>query len=239
MNYGFLPMDDSSKRLLQFINLQPEDKNEEFFSNLYHIIISDVQDSITGSNILEIGAGRGGGASFVTRYFNPGKYIGLDYSEAVVKLSNSRHKKVDRLAFQHGNAESIPFPDDSFDIVLNVESSHCYANITKFILEAYRVLKPHGYFLIADFRSNESMNELHQSLKVVQWRESIKAYDITANVFSALDAYDTIRREIIKNATSFHFLRKFIGEFAGVSGGKIYESFRERFTSYHRFVCRK
>lgn len=238
MNYGFLPLTDSEKNMLN-LKLLSIDRSEEFFSNLYHTTISDVQDLLKGSHILEVGAGRGGGASFISRYFSPESYVGLDFSETVVELNNIRHKGIDRLSFQPGNAENIPFPNNSFDFVLNVESSHCYSNITKFFLEVHRVLKPNGYFLMADFRIKESMPLLFMSLKSIGWGEPVKVFDITANVFAALEAYDEIKRAKINNVTSLQFLRKFIGEFAGVSGGKIYESFRNRATLYHRFVCRK
>lgn len=57
-----------------------------------------------------------------------------------------------------GNAEHLPFPARSFDIVLNVESSHLYTNINKFLEEVYRVLKPDGYFCWADLRQKNEVD---------------------------------------------------------------------------------
>ena len=52
----------------------------------------------------------------------------------------------------HGNAESLPFADESFDAVINVEASHGYPDFPRFLAEVARVLRPGGHFLYADFR---------------------------------------------------------------------------------------
>ena len=56
------------------------------------------------------------------------------------------------LAFEVGDAERMPFPDASFDAVVNVESSHCYPSMPAFLSEVRRVLRPGGHFLYADLR---------------------------------------------------------------------------------------
>ena len=65
---------------------------------------------------MEIGSGRGGGASFVAQYHNPSHMTGLDYSTKAVKLSINLHKEVHNLQFVQGDAESLPFDDKSFDV---------------------------------------------------------------------------------------------------------------------------
>jgi len=52
-----------------------------------------------------------------------------------------------------GDAESLPFADESFDAVINVEAAHGYPNFPRFLAEVARVLRPGGRFLYADFRS--------------------------------------------------------------------------------------
>ena len=58
------------------------------------------------------------------------------------------------------NAQNLPFQNESFDAVLNVESSHRYPQMEKFLNEVYRVLKPNGYFLFTDFRNNPEIENL-------------------------------------------------------------------------------
>ena len=55
----------------------------------------------------------------------------------------------------------LPFPDASFDVVINVESSHCYGHVDRFFAEVARVLRPGGWFLYTDFRGATDMPALH------------------------------------------------------------------------------
>ena len=49
-----------------------------------------------------------------------------------------------------GDAESLPFGDEMFDAVVNVESSHCYGSTPAFLAQVKRVLRCGGHFLFAD-----------------------------------------------------------------------------------------
>src|SRR5215510_2752172 len=60
MNYGFL---DASQPLLE---LQSTDEPDRHFIQLYHHVATAV--ALRGQSVLEIGSGRGGGASFIKRY---------------------------------------------------------------------------------------------------------------------------------------------------------------------------
>lgn len=56
-----------------------------------------------------------------------------------------------------GIATNLPFTSRSYDIVLNVESSHLYSDMNKFLEEVCRVLKPGGYFCWSDLRQKEEV----------------------------------------------------------------------------------
>jgi ubiquinone/menaquinone biosynthesis C-methylase UbiE len=43
-----------------------------------------------------------------------------------------------------GDAQNLPFPDQSFDAVINVEASHIYPEFERFVGEVARVLPPEG-----------------------------------------------------------------------------------------------
>ena len=121
MNYGY--KNNRDKRL----ELDSKDEKDRMFIQLYNYVVSQI--SIESLKILEIGSGRGGGASFVAKYYKPLSIIGLDYSASAVALSNRLHKNVNNLSFIRGDAENLPFEDESFDVVINVESSHCLSLI--------------------------------------------------------------------------------------------------------------
>jgi ubiquinone/menaquinone biosynthesis C-methylase UbiE len=63
-----------------------------------------------------------------------------------------------------GDAENLPFADQSFDAVINVEASHCYPRFPRFLAEVARVLRPGGHFLYCDFRSRHLIAEWESAI---------------------------------------------------------------------------
>ena len=157
MNYGFADLDAQAPRFA----LLPPDEPERYPMALYHHVATLAP--VAGREVLEVGSGRGGGASYVARYLKPAHLVGLDLSGKAVQFSNRQHR-VDTLSFERGDAESLPFPDASFDSVLNVESSFCYPSIDRFLAEVKRVLRPGGHLHYTDLRLAHEMAE---------WREAI------------------------------------------------------------------
>jgi SAM-dependent methyltransferase len=120
MNYGYQPLDPATPRL----ELDPADEPDRYSIQLYHRVAS-AAGPLDGKDVLEVGSGRGGGASYVNRYLKPRKIIGADFSKHAVDLANARLAR-EGLSYVEGDAEKLPFEAGSFDVVLNVESSHCY-----------------------------------------------------------------------------------------------------------------
>ncbi|OIK09798.1 SAM-dependent methyltransferase [Bacillus sp. MUM 116] len=69
----------------------------------------------------------------------------LQAAETFIK--GNGHQNVD---FVLGDAEKLPFPDQSFDILACRIAPHHFPNVDKFLEEVYRVLKPGGQFLLDD-----------------------------------------------------------------------------------------
>ena len=91
-------------------------------------------------------AAAGGGAAYVARALDPrrdgrGRSVAARH-RALPRAASPRP----RLTFQVGDAERLPFGDGTFDVVLNVESSHCYGRFDLFLGEVRRVLRPERPF---------------------------------------------------------------------------------------------
>lgn len=142
MNMGFAERD-----FVLDESLPPERRIWEFAANLYTKVATQID--LTGLDVLEVGSGRGGGAALVAAAFGPKSLVGLDYSPNNVAFCRRVHEGPG-LSFQQGDAEQLPFDDNSFDAVLNVESAHCYPHVDAFFAEVGRVLKPGGHLLFAD-----------------------------------------------------------------------------------------
>ncbi len=223
MNYGFNPINGSPRR-----ELKSEDESNRVFIQLYDYTASQIP--LEGKKVLEVGSGRGGGASFVARYHHPTSMIGLDYSTEAVKLSAELHSEVDNLSFVQGDAEALPFDDNSFDAVINVESSHCYGNAPQFIKEVARILKPGGHFSWVDIRGSNTVEETENAFRI---RELNAIHDavITPGVIEALDEIHD-RKTAMIDAHVPAWIRPAFRDFAGVKDSKIYNAFKEGATVY-------
>lgn len=228
MNYGYL--DASGPRL----ELAPEDEPDRCCIQLYNRVAGTVD--LTARDVLEVGSGRGGGASFIARYLQPAKMVGVDLSANAVSFSRTRHR-VNGLTFEQGDAEHLPFESDSFDAIVNVESSHCYPSFETFLPEVHRALRKGGYFLYADFRETAAVDAWRRSLEQSGLR-LLHEHDITAQVLTALDADNERKLALIHKLVPRPLRRSFF-DFAAVRGSTIYEAFRTRKLLYLCFVLQK
>ncbi|WP_379968972.1 class I SAM-dependent methyltransferase [Ectobacillus sp. sgz5001026] len=78
--------------------------------------------------------------------------IALDITKRMLEkaeefINGNGHKNV---YFVQGDAEQLPFPDDSFTIVACRIAPHHFPSVTNFVKESYRVLKENGAFLLLD-----------------------------------------------------------------------------------------
>ena len=129
--------------------LAASDELNRYCTQLYHRTAT--QADLSGKQVLEVSCGHGGGAAYLVPTFRPASYTGLDFNPDGIAFAQKRHN-LPGLDFVHGDAEDLPFPDESFDVVINIEASHTYPHFHRFLLELARVLRPGGHFLYADFR---------------------------------------------------------------------------------------
>jgi ubiquinone/menaquinone biosynthesis C-methylase UbiE len=77
--------------------------------------------------------------------------IGIDYSPNMIHQATQHNRYPQRINFQVGRAEALPFADHQFDAVFNTISFLHYPAPEAVLAEVYRVLLPGGYFYLADF----------------------------------------------------------------------------------------
>jgi ubiquinone/menaquinone biosynthesis C-methylase UbiE len=186
---------------------------------LYRTVVGSAV--IEGKDVLEVGCGRGGGAAYVTEQFGPRSVIGVDLSDKAIQLCN-REYQLEGLTFRQGSAESLPFPDGAFDIVLNVESSHTYPSMPKFLAEVRRVLRPDGLFLITDFRRREDIAVLRNQFAGAGLSVR-RAENITPNVLMSLDLTSEAKTHAFRDVLPRR-RRVFLENFAAVKGSEMYRS---------------
>lgn len=243
MNYGYAELDQLEKEQRetdQPLRAQVGASEESLSLNLYHKVASAV--SLSEKEVLEVGCGRGGGAAYVCQQFSPSNMTGVDFSSQNIKICNRQFSQPG-LSYQVGDAENLDFDDQSFDAIINVESSHCYNEESKFFSEVSRVLRPGGHFLFTDFRPMEKLSEMEQCLKDVGL-ELIERQEITKNVLRSLDIDDERKLEIVhgRERERWFFKQFLVGAskcFAGNKGTPIYKAFEDGSVQYVRYVLKK
>lgn len=165
------------------IPLEAADEPNRFPIQLYHRTATQVD--LTGKKVLEVGCGHGGGASYLARTLRPASYTGLDLNPTGIAFCRKRHQ-VPGLEFVQGNAQELPFADESFDTVINVESSHCYPDFPGFLVEVARVLRPGGHFLYTDFRPHVYVAEWEAALDDAPLR-MLSRLDIENGVLTGIE----------------------------------------------------
>ncbi len=213
MNYGWADLDPEASWLL----LNENDESYRYCIQLYNHVTSAID--LDGKDVLEVGCGRGGGASFIMRYLAPNSMVGVDITNNAIKFCK-QYYEIEGLYFVLGNAENLLLDDNSFDVVINIESSHCYAIMSDFLKGVYRVLKHRGYFLFADIRPKEQLNILKQQLEKTGLT-LIKEEIITPNIIQALNLDNSRKHEMIKHVVP-KILKKSYREFAGMKGTKTF-----------------
>lgn len=226
LNYGYC---DGKK-----LKLKKEDEKNRYSIQLYHHIANSIK--LKGLDVLEVGCGRGGGASYIARYLNPKSIKGLDLCRKAVDFCK-KHYFVNGLSFCHGNALNLPHTDNNLDAVINVESSHRYSNMEQFLGEVHRVLKPGGHFLFADLRDKGAISSLRRHLKNSKLK-IIKEEFITTHVVKALHLDHKRRIKLIEKLAP-KFLHGLTKEFAGTKETGLYKSFLSREKEYLHYILRK
>jgi ubiquinone/menaquinone biosynthesis C-methylase UbiE len=214
--------------------LDPADEPNRACIQLYHHVAT--QADLRGKDVLEVSCGHGGGASFLTRTLRPASYTGLDLNPRGVAFCRERHP-LDGLTFVQGDAERLPFPDASFDAVLNVEASHCYPNFPRFLAEVARVLRPGGALLYADFRFNEGLavwdHDLTTSALTLRQQRVINAEVLRGMTRNSERSMKLIVRHLPG------FLHALGRDFAGIRGSRLYTAIERGELSYRSYRFEK
>jgi len=184
--------------------------------------------------LLEVSCGRGGGLNaFMTAA--PGIFdaTGLDVAASAIAFCRATYGESDTLRFVEGSALELPFPDASFDVVLNVEASNDYGDRPRFFAEVARVLRPDGVFVYTDSFRTHHAEEVKQQLAAAGFEAEFD--DITDNVAQACRLDSPRRREVIRRQAPFVArlaLKRQLANYAGVEGSNKYRQFAEHRRAY-------
>ena len=190
--------------------------SKEFFNELeyeryntyYHYLPKVMEaNNHSGEKVLEIGVGQG---TDIRRYHKGGAIVyGIDLTKNAIETTQ-KNIDVPKNRFNVGDAENLPFKDNTFDLVYCFGVLHHTPNTEKAIAEIYRVLKPEGKAIIM--------------LYAVGWKHVLKrcllrgillgnffkhGYQKTINIFTEVNGNSPLtkvytKRRVKKLFTSFN-----------------------------------
>jgi acyl transferase domain-containing protein/SAM-dependent methyltransferase/acyl carrier protein len=163
--------------------------------------------------VLDVGCGRGGTVALMVERFQA-KATGVDLAPEAIAFCRRTHLRA--AGFEVGDAEHLPFDDGSFDVVVNIESSHTYPNLRAFFSEVGRVLISRGEFLYADLLPVQRWAEVKILLSSLSFTFTYER-NITANVLASCDEVAATR------AQAFGEANPMIDNFLAVPGSAVYE----------------
>lgn len=148
-----------------------EDKNKRLFSKwalvydgfwfrlylepLYQHIVRIIEERKTdvlrsGGSTLDIASGTGEILKRFAEKFPQATFKGIDMTAAMVEKAKDKTVKLSNVSIDTGNASTLPFPNDSFDVVLILDALHHMLRPERVLSEVRRVLKTGGLFLLVD-----------------------------------------------------------------------------------------
>jgi SAM-dependent methyltransferase len=228
LNYGY---EEDPPMALQ---LASSDEPDRFPIQLYHRTATQVD--LAGKEVLEVSCGHGGGASYLMRTLHPKSYTGLDLNTVGIEFCRRRHT-LSGLSFVHGNAENLPFPDQCFDAVINVEAAINYRDVPRFFAEVRRVLRLGGRFLYADIRYADEIAAWEADLADIPMR-LLSEQVISAEVMRGLEN-SRLRDQICRRLPPVGFVRGLVNDYAGGPGSLIYRRLQSGEASYRLFCFGK
>uniref|UniRef100_A0A914DL44 Methyltransferase type 11 domain-containing protein n=1 Tax=Acrobeloides nanus TaxID=290746 RepID=A0A914DL44_9BILA len=157
MNLGYIPRAESRDNLQLVHEILGPEKGIHAHVNLYEKALSlcPSYPNLKDYKLLEVGCGLSGGIKWILQSHSEiDSIIGVD--RVVGDSLNGLVK--------YSDAHNLDFPDETFDLVINIESSHLYTYPERFFKEIWRVLKPNGYFCWADLRLTNEIDSTLQSV---------------------------------------------------------------------------
>jgi ubiquinone/menaquinone biosynthesis C-methylase UbiE len=113
--------------------------------------------------VLDVACGNGNAALAAARRF--GEVVGVDYVPSLLEGGRERARAEGwQVDFREGDAEDLPFPDSSFDVVLSTLGAMFAPDQEKVASELLRVLKPGGKIGMTNWTPDGFVGDLFRTM---------------------------------------------------------------------------
>jgi len=143
------------------------------FRNSHDMFLREINPNPrVNMNVLDVGCGTGEFIFRLAGYSDNLRLNGLDFSSDMIKTAKAKSSE-DRINFKVGDAENLPYEDESFDVITCSNSFHHYPNQKKAVSEMHRVLKKRGRLMIVDGSKETLLGKFIFGIFVENWEEKV------------------------------------------------------------------
>ena len=155
--------------------------------------------------VLDVGCGGGGALRDMASLFPSARLFGIDYSQDMVLLAKKVNKGLiakGRTEIAHGSVSSLPYSDNSFDLVTAFEAYYFWPELDHDLQELKRVLRPGGTLLLVN-EAYENEKFRNRNRKLAAWAnmhihspEGYREFLTTAG-YRAIEIHEVIEKNWI------------------------------------------
>ncbi len=180
--------------------MTPDERGSAFWLQLHLGRYVFAAQFIEGKVILDMACGTGYGSSYL---MNKGaKVVGSDYSEEAMEYARLHYQK-GGLYFLRSDAQQMPFANNSFDVVVSLETIEHLERYEDFLKECKRVLKDDGAFICSTPNRKAKLGKYPAHFKEFSMDEF---YELMARYFGEVKLYgqdflkkaDMLKRESVR-----------------------------------------
>jgi len=165
--------------------------------------------------VLEVACGGGMGLGYLAKVAK--KVVGGDLDKEILKHPLERYDGKDKIKIEEFDAQTLPFEDKSFDVVILYEAIYYLPEPEKFVSEAHRVLRDDGVLLICT--ANKDWADFNPSPYSTKYFSAQELYSLLKRKFTQVKVFGAfpvseggIRNKIIslikRTAVTLHLIPK-------------------------------
>lgn len=140
----------------------------------YAPLAEEIVAELSSGKILDVGTGPGYLPLEIVKRTESITIVGIDATGKMIQFAQREARArglAHRLTFLVGNAYSLMFADNSFDMVISTGVLHAWKNPEQALAECYRVLKPGGTAWILD------PAQILNAKSLPLWRRSLSRWE--------------------------------------------------------------
>jgi len=173
------------------------------------------RDFCKDKEVLEVACGGGMGLGYLAKVAK--KVIGGDLDKEILKHPLERYDGRGKIEIKEFDAQTLPFEDKSFDVVILYEAIYYLTEPEKFVSEAHRVLRDDGVLLTCT--ANKDWADFNPSPYSTKYFSAQELYSLLKRKFTQIKVFGAfpvsesgVKNKIVslikRTAVSLHLIPK-------------------------------